>query len=184
MPHICMRPFADRALAGRELALLLLLYRYRRDSVVVALPSSGVPVAFEVAHRLGLPLDVLIAADERMELQRRERMYHAGRRALDLRGRIVILVDDGADMDSRVHGVVNEIRKMDVQEIVVALPVASIQAYEQLRNEVERVVCIGTPEPFNSVSAWYDDFPEVSDSDILRLLISAGQERVGDGVTK
>lgn len=211
MTSTCMPPFADRATAGRELALLLEIYRGREDVVVLALPRGGVPVAFEVAHKLAAPLDVMIVrklgapgqpelatgaiasgdvvvssgvmpelddaahrnavmAAEREELQRRESLYRAGRDALELTDHLAILVDDGAATGASMRAAVRAVRKRGAREIVVALPVSAVDAYEKLRNEAERVVCISTPEPFAAVSSWYHDFSEVSDAQVRHLL--------------
>lgn len=214
-----MQPFYDRAMAGRELALLLQIYRGRDDIVVIALPRGGVPVAFEVAHRLAAPLDVMIVrklcapgqpelavgaiasgdvvvsnddisarqsdtahmssvmAAEREELHRRENLYREGRNALELDNHVVILVDDGAATGASMQAAVRAVRKMGAREIVVALPVAAIDAHEKLRTEAERVVCINTPASFAAVSCWYDDFSEVSDMEVQSLLTRASYDQ-------
>jgi putative phosphoribosyl transferase len=216
-----MRPFSDRATAGRELGLLLQLYRGRSDVAVLALPRGGVPVAFEVAHRLAAPLDVMIVRKlgapgqpelalgaiasggvmvtnelslqhkdaaqlenvivaECAELQRRECLYRAGRSALELADHMAILVDDGAATGASMQAAVRAVRKLGAREIVVALPVASVEAHEKLREEVDRIVCISTPACFTAVSCWYDDFSEVSDVQVRNLLTRASQDQAAD----
>lgn len=219
MASSSMRPFSDRAMAGRELALLLQIYRGRDDIVVLALPRGGVPVAFEVAHRLAAPLDVMIVrklgapgqpelamgaiasgdvvvsndtvsgrqsdaahmdsvmAAEREELHRRENLYREGRNALELDNHLAILVDDGAATGASMQAAVRAVRKLGAREIVVALPVAAVDAYEKLRTEAERVVCISTPASFAAVSCWYDDFSEVSDTQVQSLLTRANYDQ-------
>jgi len=216
-----MRPFSDRATAGRELGLLLQLYRGRSDIAVLALPRGGVPVAFEVAHRLAAPLDVMIVrklgtpgkselamgaiaaggivvsnersrqdrdptqmetilATERAELQRRECLYRAGRNALELADHMAILVDDGAATGASMQAAVRAVRKLGAREVVVALPVASVEAHEKLREEVDRLVCISTPAAFTAVSCWYDDFSEIDDAQVRDLLTRASQDQAAD----
>ena len=211
-----MQPFHDRAMAGRELALLLQIYRGRDDLVVLALPRGGVPVAFEVAHKLAAPLDVMIVrklgapgrpefaigaiasgdvvvaddegtadgtylasvmAAEREELHRRENLYREGRNALELENHLALLVDDGAATGASMQAAVRAVRKLGAREVVVALPVAAVEAYERLRAEADRVVCINTPAEFAAVSSWYEDFSEVSDTQVRTALTRASEDQ-------
>lgn len=208
--------FADRVDAGRKLAGALETYRGRRNTVVVGLPRGGVPVAYEVASALGLPLDVLVVRKlgfpgqeelamgaiavggvivsnpevqrwlehpdqavrerltaERAELERRAAAYRGTRPPLEVAGKTVIVVDDGAATGATMRAAVQALRKSKALHIVVALPVASTEAHEALSAQADRVVCLVTSDAFGSVGQWYEVFDQTSDAEVLALLRSA-----------
>src|SRR5438552_9431543 len=158
--------FPDRAEAGRLLGLKLAQYAGRDDVIVLGLPRGGVPVAYEVAQALHLPLDVFIVrklgvpgfeelaagaiasggvrvlnedviralpnADEIIEavtkresaeVERREQEYRDGRPAPEIRGRTVILIDDGLATGATMRAAVKALRQRRAAKIVVAVPV-------------------------------------------------------------
>jgi putative phosphoribosyl transferase len=212
--------FRDRSDAGRRLAEQLTEYAGRPGVLVLALPRGGVPVAFEVARRLGAPLDIFlvrklgvpgheefamgaiatggvrfinegvvdylgipgevvdaVAADEQLELERRERAYRDDRPPPDVRGRTVILVDDGLATGSTMRAASAALRKQGPARIVVAVPVSAPQTCDEFRAEVDEVVCAITPEPFHAVGLWYEDFSQTTDEEVRALLESAARER-------
>src|SRR5256885_7495684 len=165
-----LRPglFRNRREAGRSLAEKLTAYANRPDVLVLALPRGGVPVAYEVAHALGAPLDVFVvrklgvpgyeelamgvvatggvrvlndqivnrlgipqyiidavAAREQQELARRERLYRGGRPPPDVRGRTVILVDDGLATWATMRAAIQALRQLPPARIIVSNPTAS-----------------------------------------------------------
>jgi putative phosphoribosyl transferase len=107
---------------------------------------------------------------ERAELQRRERLYRGGRPALDLKQHTAILVDDGLATGSTMLAAVAFARKRQAKGIVMAVPVASVEALEKLRAKVDECICLATPEPFFSVGDWYWNFLPTEDAEVLRLL--------------
>jgi len=107
---------------------------------------------------------------ERAELQRRERLYRRGRRVLDLKEHTAILVDDGLATGSTMLAAVAFVRKRLAKRIVMAVPVASVEALEKLRDKVDECVCLATPDPFFSVGDWYGNFLPTEDAEVLRLL--------------
>jgi putative phosphoribosyl transferase len=106
---------------------------------------------------------------EKQEMDRREKLYHEGRPAMDFRGRPVILVDDGlatgATMRAAVRAVSGRARK-----VVVAVPVGAKSTCEELAQEVEQVVCGLMPEPLDAVSLFYRDFRPTTDKEVIRLM--------------
>jgi len=205
--------FRDRRDAGRLLAEKLAAYANRPDVLVLALPRGGVPVAYEVAHRLGAPLDVFVvrklgvpgheelamgavatggvrvlndqlveqlgipdqmidavAARERQELARRERLYRGGRPPPDVRGRTVILVDDGLATGATMYAAIEALRKQNPGRIVVAVPTASPETCEEMKAKADHVICAITPDPFQAVGRWYQDFSQTSDEEVADLL--------------
>jgi putative phosphoribosyl transferase len=213
------RRFRNRREAGRVLAVKLDKYAGRDDVIVLALPRGGVPVAYEVARALGVPLDVFlvrklgvpgreelalgaiatggvrllnsdvvralrippevidkIAAAEREELERREREYRGDRPVPDVRGKTVILIDDGLATGASMRAAVAALRQQDPARIVVAVPIASPSTCEEFRDEVDETICARTPEPFYAVGLWYEDFSQTTDAEVRDLLARAAND--------
>ena len=118
-----------------------------------------------------------VATWERQELVRREALYRGAASPLDVRGRTVILVDDGLATGATMLAAVRALQRQRPARIVVAVPVASQDTCEQLRTEVEEVVCAVTPEPLDAVGLWYDDFSQTSDEEV-RELLALGAQRI------
>jgi predicted phosphoribosyltransferase len=211
--------FRDRSEAGRQLAARLAQYADRPDVLVLALPRGGVPVGYEVARALHVPMDVFIvrklgvpgheelamgavasggvrvlndqvvsglgipdyvidavAGWEQQELERRERLYRGQRPPPDVRGKTVILVDDGLATGSTMLAAVRALRKLGPARIVVAVPVASPDTCELLKSEVDEVVCAVTPDPFYAVGLWYRNFSQTTDEEVRELLEQSASE--------
>lgn len=128
----------------------------------------------EVVQALGIPQSIIdaVVAREQLELERREREYRDGRPAAYVRGRTVILVDDGLATGSSMRVAAKALRKEAAAQIVVAVPVASPSTCAEFEAEVDKVVCAATPEPFWAVGQWYRDFSETSDDEVRELLAS------------
>lgn len=187
-----------------------------KEVQVIGLPRGGVPVAYEVAERLGAALDLLIvrklgvpgheelamgaiasgglqvlnrdvvdslsisekeieqvATQEEKEIFRRNSLYRDGRPQISVRGKTVIVVDDGLATGSTMRAAVQTLRKDHPKLIIVAVPVAPKSTCQQLRRDVDEVVCLHTPENFLSVGLWYDEFEQTSDEEVRELLQSA-----------
>jgi putative phosphoribosyl transferase len=205
--------FLDRTEAGRALAGVLTRYRASPKAVVLALPRGGVPVGYEVASALDLPLDVLVVrklgmpsqpelamgavasggavvlnddvlrylprgsdavekvkARELLELARREVSYRGDRLALQMGGRTAILVDDGLATGATMEAAVRALRSLGAGRIVVAVPVASIEAHERIAAVADEVVCLQTPPFFSAVGQWYERFDQTEDEEVRELL--------------
>jgi predicted phosphoribosyltransferase len=126
----------------------------------------------DVVEALGIPDEVIgaIAARERRELERRERAYRGDRPAPDMRGRTVILVDDGLATGSTMRAAVAALRRLGPARIVVGVPTATPSVCENFRHEADDCVCVTTPEPFHAVGLWYDDFSQTTDDEVRDLL--------------
>ncbi len=112
-------------------------------------------------------------AAEARELERRERAYRGGRELPELAGKTVILVDDGLATGSTMRAAALAVRKHRPARIVVAVPVAAAQTCNELRADVDEVVCAVTPRAFHAVGLWYDDFSQTSDAEVRELLAQA-----------
>jgi predicted phosphoribosyltransferase len=146
-----------------------------------AVSTGGVRVLNEdIVSALRIPDGAIeeTTAREREELARRERLYRGDRPARDVRGRTVILVDDGLATGATMHAAIAALRRREPARIVVAVPTASADTCHALRAEVDDVVCAITPEPFHAVGLWYDDFSPTTDDEVRDLLARAAA-RVG-----
>src|SRR5213082_2352667 len=212
------RAFPNRPEAGRLLAEKLENYAGRSDVVVLGLPRGGVPVAYEVAQRLGAPLDVFVVrklgvpgfeelaagaiasggvrvlnedviralpnADEIIEavtkresaeVERREQEYRDGRPAPEIRGRTVILIDDGLATGATMRAAVKALRHRRAAKIVVAVPVGPPDTCKEFEDEADEVVCASAPEFFQAVGQYYEDFSQTSDQEVRELLARAAE---------
>jgi putative phosphoribosyl transferase len=208
-----MEGFLNRREAGKVLAQKLSRYTNHPNILVIALPRGGVPVAYEVALALNVPLDVLIVrklglpgqeelaigaiasggirilnkniiralrldpaiieavtAQETAELQRRELQYRGHRPISKIEDRTVILIDDGLATGSTMLAAIAALRTQHPARIVVAVPAAAPQAIQLLQPQVDEVVSAITPEPFEGVGKWYQDFSQTTDEEVQVLL--------------
>jgi putative phosphoribosyl transferase len=215
--------FADRRDAGRALAGALEALASTPDLLVLGLARGGVPVAFEVARKLGAELDVLVvrklglpqqpelamgaigaggvlelnpelivqaqvsqeALDavvrrERLELQRRETAYRGDRPPPRLKGRCIVLVDDGIATGASIRAALDVLRRAQPARIVVAAPVAAAQALLEPSLARSEVVTLARPWNLGGVGRFYEDFGQTGDDEVRRLLersASASQAR-------
>jgi predicted phosphoribosyltransferase len=138
-----------------------------------AIATGGVRVLNDqVVRALRIPDYVIdaVAAWENQELARRERLYRGDRPPPDVRGRTVILIDDGLATGATMLAAVKALRQLQPARIVVAVPTASPDICEMLRAEVDEVICAITPEPFHAVGLWYEDFSQTTDEEVRELL--------------
>jgi putative phosphoribosyl transferase len=205
--------FRDRADAGQKLVQLLNRYREKKETVVIGLPRGGVVVAWQVAHELHLPLDVIcprkIGAPgnpelaigaiteegdpildfsliqsmdvsekyltERIEMERenarhRVQEYRSDRPPLQLRGQIVILIDDGLATGSTMRAAIASVRARHAHRVVVAVPVSPLDTAEEMKLLSDTFICLDTPAPFYAVGQFYEQFDQVTDEEVIDLL--------------
>lgn len=213
--------FQDRADAGRQLAEQLLDYAGRDDVIVLALPRGGVPVGFEVAQRLNVPLDVfvvrklgvpgheelamgaiasgdvrvlnedvlyvipnaqaiveIVTATEREELKRRERNYRDDRPPPDVKGKTVILVDDGLATGATMRAAAAALRQRGAAKTIIAVPVGAPSTCEEIRNAADDVICLTSPGSFIGVGQYYEDFSQTTDEEVRDLLVQAQKPKL------
>lgn len=141
-----------------------------------AIASGGVRVLNEdVVEYLRIPQSVIdsVAEIELEELERREREYRGNRPEPDVRGKTVILVDDGLATGSTMRAAAEALRQQQPARIVVAVPVSAPQTCDEYRMGVDEIVCAVTPEPFYGVGQWYVDFSQTTDEEVRQLLAKA-----------
>jgi putative phosphoribosyl transferase len=144
-----------------------------------AIAAAGMRMLnYPVVQALGISeYDIeAVAAKERVELERRELLYRGGRPALDIRGRTVILVDDGIATGTTMKVAIAAIKRQQASKIVVAIPVAPLSTCKEMEREVDEVVCLFSPEDFVAIGVWYSDFTQVPDQEVCDLLDRADRE--------
>ena len=152
----------------------------REELAMGAVAGGGVRVLnHALIKQLGLSAELIdrVTGQERQEIERRERLYRGGRPALAANQRTVILVDDGLATGATMLAATRALRAQQPERIVVAVPVASRDACEELREHVDEVICVATPKFFHAVGAWYEDFSQTSDAEVRQLLERAARER-------
>jgi putative phosphoribosyl transferase len=138
-----------------------------------AIASGGARVLNDASLRVERKdIDAAVAREQR-ELERRELLYRGGRPAPRLAGRTVLLVDDGLATGASMRVAIMAVKQLSPARVVVAVPVAAPETCAALRAEVDEVVCARTPEPFQAVGRWYDDFRQTSDEEVRELLESS-----------
>ncbi|MFJ9605062.1 phosphoribosyltransferase family protein [Kitasatospora sp. NPDC101176] len=110
---------------------------------------------------------------ERAELERRARRYRGDRPPADLRGRTVVVVDDGVATGSTARAACRIVRARGAARVVLAVPVAPVDWTERLADVADELVCVGTPSPFFAIGEFYRDFSQTGDEEVLRLLAEA-----------
>lgn len=206
--------FRDRTDAGRRLASVLSPYR-GEDTLVLALPRGGVPVAAEVATALDAPLDLVLVRKigvpghselaagaivddpqpiivrnegviaqaqvsgeefervmraELTEIQRRRALYLGDRPHPDVRGKTVIVVDDGVATGATMRAALRVLRRRHPRRLVAAIPVGPTDTVAELAEEADEVVCLEQHLVFGGVGAFYADFRQLSDGDVTNIL--------------
>ena len=144
-----------------------------------AIAAGGVEVLSEDLIRdIGIPHSLVqqVAVRERLELERRDRAYRDDRQPPIVRDRTVILINDGLATGSTMQAAVLALRQHAPAKIVVAVPVGARETCERLARIADRVVCLATPEPFNAVGLWYQEFGQTTDEEVARLLGAAGHQ--------
>lgn len=204
--------FINRQQAGKLLAERL-MGRPFQDPLVLALPRGGVPVALEISHSLGAPLEVLIVrkigapifpeygigavtedghfwldpqamhyaradaseveeilAKEKAEVERRIIRYREGRPLPSLRGRSVIIVDDGLATGVTARVACHYVKQQGAKEVFLAVPVCSPRTGLKLDKQVDELICLHEPEDFRAVGEYYEEFHQLEDEEVISLL--------------
>lgn len=141
-----------------------------------AIAMGGVMVLNEEVVKglkIARPILERVAAREKLELARRDRLYRGDRPLPELHGRTVILVDDGIATGSTLKAAIAIVRQQQPKSIVVAVPVAPQSTCSQLKGQVDEVVCLMMPEPLRAIGLWYDDFLPTTDAEVKDLLARA-----------
>ncbi len=141
-----------------------------------AIASGGALVLSYDTIRLFRVSERELAAEvqrQRFELERRAALYRENAPALDVRGRNLIVVDDGLATGSTMQAAVQALRQYEPSAVVAAVPVAAPAACQALCAVADEVICVESPARFHAVGLWYQDFDQTSDGEVIELLASA-----------
>jgi putative phosphoribosyl transferase len=151
---------------------------WNRELAMGAIATGGVRV-LDLSMVKDLRLsdeDIRRVADtELQELRRREQIYGNHHPPVPMAGKTVILVDDGIATGSSILAAIAALRRQQAARVLVATPVIAVSSYNAARMEADEVVCVTEPGLFTAISRWYDDFSEVTDEDVRRLLQQANR---------
>lgn len=117
-----------------------------------------------------------VAAREAAEIERRDRAYRGERAMEPVRGRPVILVDDGLATGATMRAAVRAVRKLDPERVIVAVPVGAPSSCEMIAREADELICLERPPAFFGVGQWYRDFGQTTDEEVRLLLRQARTE--------
>jgi len=153
-----------------------------KELAMGAIASGGVRVLnYDVVSWLGISGKTIdeVAAREVKELQRRDRVYRGDRPQPEIRDRTVILVDDGIATGATIRAAISVIKSQQPARLIVATPVAPPSTCDELKAEVDEVVCLLTPESFYAIGVWYEDFSQTTDEEVRALLAHCDRPQRG-----
>ncbi|TRX36599.1 phosphoribosyltransferase [Flavobacterium sp. ZT3R18] len=199
-------------LKDRKEAGILLSEKLKKNqdgnSIVLAIPRGGVPVGYEIAQKLHLPLDIILSkkighpmnkefaigamtidttiidehpgipeqyiTDEIIRLKKllreKHQLYMGNREPLAVKGKNVIVVDDGIATGNTLLACISMLRKRKPAKIIVAVPVLPLDVLEIFKQQTDEFVYLITSSNFRSVGAFYDQFYQVEDDEVIQML--------------
>jgi putative phosphoribosyl transferase len=166
------------AAVGGELDVIVArkLAHPRQPELALGAVAEGGPPVWDQAmlRRTGVTVDDLtdVVAAEQRELVRRVASYRGDRRAPDLDGRVVVLVDDGVATGATARAALQAVRRRGARRLLLAVPVAAPDSLDTFA-DADQVIALLAPEGFAAVGSWYDDFSQLADDDVRRALAQA-----------
>ncbi len=129
----------------------------------------------ELVHMLGIPDDYLRGESARQmeEIRSRMKKYRGDRPYPQLKGKTVVILDDGIATGSTIQAAAEFVRKKNAAHIILAAPVGPPDTVRELSKTVDRVVCLGTPAAFNAIGEFYEEFEQVEDDTVRKILSAA-----------
>lgn len=175
-------PVAFEVAQALHAPLDLLLVRkigvpYQPELALAAVMDGAAPVLVidpTVQRETGIGADVIdrLAQVQRAEIERRRTVYLGDRAPVPLTGCTAIVVDDGIATGTTMRAALQGLRHRRPARIVLAVPVAPTAVVDMLRVEVDELICLAQPEPFNAIGMYYEDFHQLDDAEVLSLLVN------------
>jgi putative phosphoribosyl transferase len=134
--------------------------------------DGGMVLDHDLIQQLGVPEDYIERETERQrrEIERRAREYRGDRPPLDLAGKTVVVVDDGVATGATTMATLRALKKQELKELILAIPVGPPDTVKELGKEADRVICLSTPRLFWAVGTFYAVFDQTSDAEVKQLL--------------
>lgn len=148
----------------------------RPELAMGAIASGGVRVINdEIVRALGITESTIerVSRQERQEMERREAAYRGGQPALDVKGRTVILIDDGLATGATMRAAVQAVRRREPKQVIVAVPTGAAEVCAEFKHIADKILCAAMPEPFYAVGASYQQFDQTSDDEVRQSLARA-----------
>lgn len=148
----------------------------QRELAMGAIASGNIRVMNEgIVNQLAIPQKAIdkVVEEERIELERRERLYRGSESRYPIEGKVIILVDDGIATGATMRAAIAAINQQQPKQLVVAVPTAALDSCQRISDEVDRMVCLSTPEPYIAVGCWYRRFSQTRDDEVTQLLQKA-----------
>lgn len=200
----------DRIEAGLLLSDKLMKYQ-NSNTVILAIPRGGIPIGYEIAKKLNLPLDIILSKkiphplnkefaigavsldsmiiDEYLNipnhyindeiirlrelLQEKYKLYRNNRKSLDIKGKNVIIVDDGIATGNTLLASIDMLRKKNPERIIVAVPVIPYDRVKIFQQKTDEFVYLIAPNNFRAVGQFYEQFNQVDDEEVIQILNKA-----------
>lgn len=146
---------------------------YQPELAIGAVAEDGTTVLNEeLIESLDVPKSYIDRKikEEIHEIKRRVSLYRSGKPAIPVENKIAILVDDGLATGATMKAAIRFVKKLNPKAIIVAVPVAPPETVENIKQEVDKVVCLSTPVPFYAIGQFYEQFDQVEDEEVIRLL--------------
>jgi putative phosphoribosyl transferase len=157
------------------------------EYAIGAITEDGTLILDEnVIAYMNVPSDYVERESEnqRLEIQRRMRLYRQNAPYPNLKGRDVIVVDDGIATGSTMKAALSSVKNRGANTVVAAVPVGPPSTIEELKTQADHVVCLFTPESFYAIGEFYDDFSQTMDEEVIDLLKRNRQKHVLEPVQR
>ena len=144
-----------------------------RELAMGAIATGGVRVLNQhIVQEQGISQEMIdaVSAEEEQELRRRELAYRGHGAPPEIRGKTIILVDDGMATGSTMLAAVQALRAQHPAHLVVAVPTAAPSSFREIGRQADEMIALMTPRDFNAVGQWYENFSQTTDAEVTRLL--------------
>ncbi len=142
------------------------------ELAIGAIAADGIVLDQGIIALLGVPPSYIDAciAKEKKEAERRLQLFRKNKPPQEFKGKTCIVVDDGIATGSTMKATIQALKKMHAAKIIVAIPVGPPDTIENLKKEVDEIICLHTPSSFMAVGQFYDQFPQLADDEVLKIL--------------